>query len=119
MGEEIETKVSTETPKETFKEYFDKLCSYMLSIGMSYTQFWDEDPQIVNYYIEAEKIRQQKLNNQLWIQGVYFQLAVASCLDKRCKYPRSPIPLSKEEQEQARKQREEAFKQRLIAMSTK
>ena len=120
MGEEVEG-TSTEAPNNTIRDYYNKLCAYMLSIGMTYEQFWDENPLVcdVNHFIEAEKIRQQKLNNQMWLQGIYFRQAIASCIDKNAKYPRSPIPLTEEEQEREREQREIAFKNKLIAMSTR
>lgn len=103
----------------TLEEYFNELFAYMLSIGMNEHQFWEESPFLIIPYIEAEKIRQKKRNNEMWIQGAYIQQAVASCLSKNAKYPREPIPLSEEEQEEARNRRALAFKQKLIAISKK
>lgn len=86
---------------------------------MSYQEFWEEDVELINYYHKAEEIRQTKINNQLWLQGIYIQMAIASCLDKKAKYPKQPFPLTEKEQEQAKKQRVEKLKSALKAKSKK
>lgn len=38
-------------------------------------------------------MRQKRANNEAWMQGAYFRLAVASVLDKKAKYPKEPFEI--------------------------
>lgn len=38
---------------------------------MTYDQFWNDDPWLVKYYREAEKLRQERKNRDFWLQGLY------------------------------------------------
>ena len=86
---------------------------------MSNKEFWDEDVELVNAYHKAETIRQIKLNNQLWLQGAYFQMAISSCFSKSAKYPKQPVPMTEAEVENVKQQKVEKLKQALKAKSKK
>lgn len=117
MGGQLEdTQKASQRPIRT---YFRELYSYFLSIGMSREEFWDDDVELINDYIKAENIRQVKINNQLWLQGAYFQMAIASCFSKSSKYPKQPLPLTEYEIENTKKQKVQKLKQALIAKSKK
>ena len=104
------------SPKDILN-YLDKLFAYALSIGMTYDQYWYGDPALINSYIEAEKLRQRKRNNEMWLQGAYIYQAVGALVpvinpfskEHRAKpYLKQPIPISEEEvaeQEQEKYQR--------------
>lgn len=67
------------TPPEkekTFAEIFEDVCPYYMSIGMSYDDFWNGDPEMAKYYRKAEKIRMKRENRNLWLQGLYIYHAV-------------------------------------------
>lgn len=117
MGGQLE-ETQSET-SQSLKTYFYDLYAYFLSIGMSSKEFWDEDVSLINVYVKAESIRQTKLNNQLWLQGIYNQMAIGSCLSKSVKYPKEPIPMSEAEKQNAKDQRVEKLKQALKAKSIK
>jgi hypothetical protein len=38
---------------------------------MTYEQFWNDDPMLVKYYRQAEEIRNERRNQELWLQGMY------------------------------------------------
>lgn len=44
-------------------------------MGMTYNQFWRDDPKIAKYYLQAYKILKEQQNQEneinLWKQGVY------------------------------------------------
>ena len=40
-------------------------------MGMSYAEYWEMDAYLVRAYREADKIRQQRRNEQAWLQGAY------------------------------------------------
>ena len=44
---------------------------------MTEEQYWDRDCLLVKYYREAEDLRNEKLNQQAWLQGMYFYDAMS------------------------------------------
>ena len=81
--------VKTVSPRAIFDEAFP----YYLAIGMTYELYWDGKPELAALYRKADLLRQQRSNNDAWLQGVYFRMAVASTLDKKAKYPQQPMKL--------------------------
>ena len=65
-----------------------------IKYGMSYNQFWFDDPQLYYIYEQAykeqmeDRLKEKDIYN--WQLGQYIQLAVGSCLAKECKYPKEP-----------------------------
>ena len=55
----------------TYTEQFYEQFPYYLSIGMTYEQFWEGDPMLTKYYRKADEIRKERLNQELWLQGMY------------------------------------------------
>lgn len=55
---------------------FNEVFPYYLSIGMTYNQFWRDDPKIVKFYRKAEKLRTDRINQELWLQGMYVYEAI-------------------------------------------
>lgn len=43
---------------------------------MTYDQFWNDDPTLVIYYRQAEEIRVERKNQELWLQGLYIYEAL-------------------------------------------
>lgn len=82
------------SPAEIFNEAFP----YYLSIGMSYDLYWDGRPELVIPYRKADVLRQKRENNNAWLQGAYFRLAVLSSLDKKAKYPKQPIEIAAQQE---------------------
>lgn len=64
------------SPFHTYTEQFYEVFPYYLSIGMTYEQFWNDDVELVKYYRKADEIRNERLNQQLWLQGMYFYEAI-------------------------------------------
>lgn len=86
---------------------------------MTENQFWEQDPELINVFIKAEKIRQQKKNNEMWLQGIYNLQAIASCFSKKAKYPKQPIPITDQEIQNKREYNLQAFREMLINKSQK
>lgn len=77
------------------------LCPLAIRIGMSYSQFWEDDPDIFWVYLEAyeqeQKTKFEYDNDVAFLQGQYFMMAIAQCLQfskhpKRI-YPKKPFDL--------------------------
>lgn len=61
---------------------------------MSYELYWDGRPELAIPYRKADVLRQQRSNNDAWLQGTYFRMAVESVLDKKAKYPKQPFEIN-------------------------
>ena len=44
---------------------------------MTEEQYWDGDCTLVIYYREAEEIRKERRNQEMWLQGMYVYDAIA------------------------------------------
>ena len=72
-----------------------------LVVGMTYDQFWYDDPRLFFLYIEAYELKQKnevrseehKINTLAWLQGVYVVKALG-CTFGKSEYPSKPIDLS-------------------------
>lgn len=87
-----------------------------MSIGMTYEQYWYGDVRMVEAFREAERFRQERMNTEQWLQGLYYYNAVCCALqnafrkksDPPAKYPDEPYDIfPKKETRQEREAREE------------
>lgn len=79
---------------------------------MSFTQFWEEDVWLIKVYRKAERLRNQKKSEEMWLQGYYNFNAFSTALSnlnfskkkkKLNEYIEEPIrllPMTKVEKEQ-------------------
>lgn len=98
------------TPLFTYTEKFYELFPYYLSIGMTYEQYWDGDPTLVKYYRKADEIKKERLNEELWLQGMYIYEAlcdVSPVLHAFAKKGTKPHPYSDKPYSITEKQREQ------------
>lgn len=79
--------------QSSYTEVFDSMCPYYMAMGMSYQEFWCDDPFIVRFYYEADTFRRRKRNEELWIAGMYFARAIGANFDKKAKYPEKPFDI--------------------------
>ena len=108
------------SPLYTYTEKFYELFPYYLSIGMTPEQYWEGDCTLVKYYRKAEALRNEKRNQELWLQGMYIYEALCDVSPvlhafakkgtKPAPYAHQPYALTKE---QSKKVEDE--KQRKIA----
>lgn len=116
--------MNTSTSPFPYTEIFYKQFSYYLSIGMTEEQYWDKDCLLVKYYREAEELRNEKLNQQAWLQGMYIYDAlnkVAPILHAFAKkgtkaqpYVEQAYPISKRSAQEAKENEEKAKAQKGI-----
>ena len=106
-------------PSFTYTEKFYELFPYYLAIGMTPEQYWESDCTLTKYYRKAEELRNEKRNQELWLQGMYVYEAIcdaspilhafASKGAKPVPYSSKPYPLTNRDA-----QREEEEKQRKL-----
>lgn len=93
-------------------EFICEQCPYYMNMGVSYDEYWHGDYTKLPYYRKAYALKQKETNQKLWMQGVYFFLALESIVPKsNVRYPEEPIPLTVEEMHEA----EERDKQKQIS----
>jgi hypothetical protein len=72
---------------------------------MSYAEYWEGDPKLTQYYRKAYCIKQEQLNNESWLQGMYIYDAISTALhnalrgknSKAREYAKQPYDLFKKE----------------------
>lgn len=60
----------------TYTQYFERLFPFYLSLGMTYELYWDDDPWLVKAYRKAWELKQETVNQNLWLQGMYIYEAL-------------------------------------------
>lgn len=130
QGSESDNRSAPISYTETFYEHFP----YYLAIGMTATQYWDDDCTLPKYYREAEQIRLETKNRDMWLQGMYIYDAMSRLTPlmhafakkgTRAKpYIDEPYPISKKIEEKNKDTREKTnmtkglgYMQRLMAQS--
>lgn len=100
----------------SYSELFYEHLPFYLSIGMSPGQYWDEDNTLTKYYRKAHELKRQRLNQALWMMGLYVYEAVSDVSPilhdfakkgtKARPYVSEPFPLTSREVRE-REEREE------------
>ena len=49
-------------------------------MGMTYDEYWNQDPWLVKDYRDAYEYKKDELNAQAWLEGVYMYHAIAAVL---------------------------------------
>lgn len=70
----------TSTEKLSLTETFYKMFPFYLYIGMTYEQYWNDDVCLTNYYRKAYEIKNEHMNQNKWLQGMYIYDAVSTAL---------------------------------------
>lgn len=86
-----------------------------MAIGMTYEQYWYGDPLMVRAFYKAEQLRQQRINEDAWLFGVYTYRALDSTVGnmvrkkgtKPSEYPKKPVELIKQEETEIEKEQRE------------
>lgn len=72
--------LNSPTQAKTNVEIFEECFPFYLAIGMSYAEYWEGDSKLAQYYREAYRIKQDEINNNAWLQGMYIYDAVSTAL---------------------------------------
>jgi len=114
------------SPPLSYSEQFHKVFPMYLAMGMTYEQFWDGDSILAVDYRKADEIRNDKLNQQLWLQGMYIYEALCDVAPilrafpkkgtKPHKYPAEPYAISQKERKQKSEQKEKLVAEKGKAM---
>ena len=116
MGAEL-LEDSSHANKTSYTEAFEECFPFYLAIGMSYGQYWEGDPKLAQYYRKAYLLRQEEMNHNAWLQGMYIYDAVSTALHNALRgmaknpppardYAKAPYELFKKEKTEAERQLE-------------
>jgi hypothetical protein len=107
----------------SYQKIFEEHCPFYMSIGMSYDEFWFGKPERARYYRKAYELKKKQLNEQLWLQGMYFFEAICDVAPvlvsmpkkdaKIHEYSAEPYALTAKEQKE-REQKEAERKQKAM-----
>ena len=99
----------------TYSDVFYSRFPYYLSIGMTEEQYWDGDCTLTRYYKKADDLRTERVNREMWLQGMYIYDAVSrlspilrSFAKKGTKaepYPNEPYPLNQKSVEEVKEKK--------------
>ena len=121
MGVEL---LEDSTPVSYTESFYEQFPFY-LSIGMTYEQYWNGDCLLPKYYRKAHKLKNEQLNQELWLQGMYIYDAlcrVAPALHafskspKPMPYPERPYSLNVKEINKEKEEKEKNNRERAKAM---
>lgn len=89
----------------SYTDVFNEAFPYYLAMGMTYDEFWNKDVTLVKSYRKADRIRRERRNEELWLQGMYiyeamldvapvFRLSMGTKRVEPLKYRERPYPLT-------------------------
>ena len=109
------------SPPKTFTEYFEVLFPAYLAMGMTWTQFWIDEPELAIAYRKADAIKKRRKNEELWLEGMYVAEALRATVGnmfakgQKYPYPAEPFPITADEQRERRERAEKARMERMKA----
>lgn len=104
---------------------FESACPLYMSYGMTYDEFWNEEPERARYYREAHDLRLEEMSFNAFIQGRYVRDAISDFLEfytmtSRPKvhnnYPKEPYPITEKAAWLAKERKEEEIAERYLFM---
>lgn len=81
----------------SLSEIFEECCPVYMGYGMTYDEYWYDDPWRARFYRETYEIQMKRKDEELWIQGMYIYEAlcdVSPILHAFSKGGTKPLPYS-------------------------
>ena len=122
MGCEFLTETPT-TQDKSYTEVFEEAFSFYLAIGMSSAEYWEGDCSLTRYYRKAYKIKQEEINNNAWLQGMYVYDAISTAIHNALRgknstakdYAKQPYNIGNKEKSEQEKAKEVEIEQEKAA----
>ena len=109
------------SPRKLFSEFFEEVCPIYLAMGMTWSQFWLDEPELAIAYRKADAIKKRRKNEELWLEGMYMAEALSATVGnmfskgQKHTYPAEPFPITEDEQRERREREEKARMERMKA----
>lgn len=65
---------------QRYSEIFEECLPFYLSIGMSSEEYWKGDALLPKAYRKAYRMKQEQMNYEAWLHGLYVYDAVTSAM---------------------------------------
>ena len=87
-----------------------------MAIGMTYEQYWYDDPLMVRHFYKADKLRKERIDEEAWLHGLYILRALDTTVGnafrekghQHVEYPKEPVSfIERRERDEARKAHDE------------
>lgn len=122
MGCEFLTETTT-PQRNSYTEAFEECFPFYLAIGMSSAEYWEGDPSLARYFRKAYKIKQEEMNNNSWLQGLYVYDAISTALHNALRgkntrvreYAKQPYNFENKQKSEFEKAKEVAIEQQKAA----
>lgn len=107
---------------------FEEVCHVYMAMGMTYDEFWNQDPKLAKYYRDAYEYKQRQENVMMWYQGQYFASAIMATVGnmfskQHIDYVSEPFPITERELAEkkalAEQKKMERDKARFMALALK
>lgn len=110
-------------------KFLDDCFPYYLSLGMTYDQYWNDNPELVVMYRKAEEIRSHRKNWEMWMNGRYTYDAIMRLVPslqmwkpkEPIQYMEEPYPLTRKEYEERmakeQKRKQEEMRAKMVAFA--
>ena len=91
---------------------------------MTHELFWEAPPEIAIAFRRADEIKRKRLNQELWLNGLYMREALAATVGNmfskgmKHEYPAEPLPLTEAEQQERLEREQKARMERIKASFT-
>ena len=100
-----------------------------MAIGMTYEQYWYDDPLMVRAFYKADQLRRERMDEEAWLNGVYVLNALDATVGNMFRkqgqtpseYPKEPYTISKrkaDEKEKTEREKEQEATWALAWMSS-
>lgn len=112
-----------EDSHKSYTETFEENFPFYLAIGMSSAEYWESDPSLARYFRKAYRIKQEEINNNAWLQGMYVYDAVSTAVHnalrgkntKAREYAKQPYNFENKEKSEIEKAKEVEIEQEKAA----
>ncbi len=101
------------SPPQSYSKIFEECFPFYLSIGMSSAEYWDGDNELPQYYRKAYKMKQEQINHDAWLHGMYVYDALVSAMSHLSQnksshknYTPKPYDFAKEDDERSKELKE-------------
>mgnify|MGYP007069873935 CR=1 FL=1 len=90
-----------------------------MAIGMTYEQYWYDDPLLVRVFYKAEKLKQDHEDEKAWLYGLYMLNALNATVGNMfrkqgqapAEYPKEPFSVTQEREKKERREQTEQEKE--------
>lgn len=108
-----------EIPSFSYTKAIYSRFAFHLAIGMTEEQYFDGDSTLAKYYREADELRKERMNQELWLQGMYIYDAMsrlspilkafAKAGTKPMPYVEEPYPINDKSKKESEEKKEKAM----------